>query len=82
MAIVSPVERPAGEHNVGAAQPCFRRQPPVVRYLLGLPSLGWPLVAAGAVKIAYDLLLLTMLKGAPAGGTSAGCAIVAATDAK
>ena len=27
-------------------------------YLLGLSSFGWPLIIAGGVKIAYDVLLL------------------------
>ena len=29
-------------------------------YLLGISAFGWPLVAAGAIKIAYDLALLAM----------------------
>jgi hypothetical protein len=30
--------------------------------MLGLSPFGWPLVAAGALKIAYDLALLTAFR--------------------
>jgi hypothetical protein len=32
--------------------------PLLAGYLLTVSSFGWPLVAAGCVKIAYDLMLL------------------------
>ncbi len=31
-------------------------------YLLGLSSFGWPLLAAGALKIVYDLLPLVTFR--------------------
>jgi hypothetical protein len=31
-------------------------------YLLTLSSFGWPLIAAGVLKIAYDLMLLTFCR--------------------
>jgi hypothetical protein len=30
--------------------------------MLGLSAFGWPLVVAGGVKIAYDLLLLALFR--------------------
>jgi hypothetical protein len=34
--------------------------PALAGYLLALSPFGWPLVAAGALKLTYDILLLTM----------------------
>jgi hypothetical protein len=31
-------------------------------WMLSASTLGWPLIAAGAIKIAYDLLLLAMFR--------------------
>jgi hypothetical protein len=36
--------------------------PALAGYLLGLSTFGWPLVIAGSLKIAYDLLLLAMFR--------------------
>lgn len=63
MAIVSPEERPAAAsitsvpRSVAAAA-----SPSIAGYLLGLSVFGWPLIAAGATKIVYDLLLLAMFR--------------------
>ena len=32
-------------------------------YLLTVSTFGWPLLAAGAIKIVYDALLLTLFRG-------------------
>jgi hypothetical protein len=84
MAIVSPVERPAAASITSVPRSLASAASPLLYgYLLGLSSFGWPLVAAGAVKIAYDLLLLTMFRKVrppeehPLGGSSSP-----ATDAK
>lgn len=59
MAIVEPRERPAAASLTtvprglaGAASPLLSG------WLLGLSAFGWPLVVAGTLKIAYDLMLL------------------------
>ena len=63
MAIVPPVERPAAASITSVPRSLASAASPLLSgYLLGLSSFGWPLVAAGAVKIAYDLLLLTMFR--------------------
>jgi hypothetical protein len=31
-------------------------------WMLGLSTFGWPLLVAGSVKIAYDLLLLALFR--------------------
>jgi predicted MFS family arabinose efflux permease len=36
--------------------------PAVAGYLLSVSSFGWPLLIAGALKVAYDLLLLAMCR--------------------
>jgi hypothetical protein len=36
--------------------------PLIAGYLLGLSTFGWPLIVAGAVKIAYDLMLLATFR--------------------
>ena len=59
MAIVLPQERPAAASITTVPRSLASAAGPVLAgYLLGLSPFGWPLVAAGAVKIAYDLLLL------------------------
>jgi MFS family permease len=63
MAIVPPVERPAAASITSVPRSLASAASPLLSgYLLGLSSFGWPLVAAGAVKIVYDLLLLTMFR--------------------
>ena len=51
--------RRRGERDQRAAQPRARRsRRSLAGALLALSSFGWPLVIGGALKIAYDLLLL------------------------
>lgn len=67
MAIVEPAERPAAatvtsvpRSLAAAASPFFAGS------LLAVSTFGWPLLAAGAIKIVYDLLLLAMFRRVPA----------------
>ena len=63
MAIVPPAERPAAASITSVPRSMASAASPFVSgYMLGLSSFGWPLVAAGVVKIVYDLLLLTMFR--------------------
>ena len=63
MAIVSPAERPAAASITSVPRSLASAASPLLSgYLLGLSSFGWPLVAAGVVKIVYDLLLLIMFR--------------------
>ena len=63
MAIVTPAERPAAAsvtavpRSLASASSAF-----LAGYLLGVSPFGWPLVAAGAIKVIYDLLLLAMFR--------------------
>ncbi len=59
MAIVSPEERPAAASITSVPRSiAAAASPSLAGYLLGLSTFGWPLIAAGVIKIAYDLLLL------------------------
>ena len=59
MAIVSPEERPAAASITSVPRSLASAVSPFLSgYMLGLSAFGWPLIAAGAVKIVYDLLLL------------------------
>jgi len=61
MAIVSPAERPAAASITSVPRSlAAAASPALAGYLLGLSSFGWPLIAAGATKIVYDLLLLAL----------------------
>ncbi|HET8608249.1 MAG TPA: MFS transporter [Burkholderiales bacterium] len=63
MAIVSPAERPAAASITSVPRSLASAVSPFLSgYLLGLSAFGWPLVAAGAVKTVYDLLLLAMFR--------------------
>jgi MFS family permease len=63
MAIVSPEERPAAASITSVPRSLASAlSPTLAGYLLGLSAFGWPLVAAGALKIFYDLLLLFMFR--------------------
>jgi MFS family permease len=63
MAIVPPAERPAAASITSVPRSLASAASPFLAgYLLGLSSFGWPLVAAGALKIVYDLLLLGMFR--------------------
>jgi MFS family permease len=61
MAVVSPAERPAAASVTSVPRSLAAAAGPLVSgYLLGLSTFGWPLLLAGGVKAAYDLLLLTL----------------------
>ena len=59
MAIVTPVERPAAASITSVPRSLASAISPFMAgYLLTVSSFGWPLIAAGALKIVYDILLL------------------------
>jgi predicted MFS family arabinose efflux permease len=64
MAIVTPPERPAAASITSVPRSLAAAlSPALAGYLLGLSSFGWPLLAGGALKIVYDLLLLAAFGG-------------------
>jgi MFS family permease len=63
MAIVTPAERPAAASITSVPRSLASALSPFLAgWMLGLSSFGWPLVVAGGVKIAYDLLLLALFR--------------------
>lgn len=63
MAVVSPEERPAAASVTAVPRSLAAAvSPTLTGHLLAASSFGWPLVIAGALKIAYDLLLLKMFR--------------------
>jgi MFS family permease len=63
MAIVTPAERPAAASVTAVPRSLASAASPIIAgYLLTISTFGWPLVAAGCLKIVYDLLLLTMFR--------------------
>jgi MFS family permease len=63
MAVVSPAERPAAASITSVPRSLASAASPFMAgYLLSVSSFGWPLFAAGVVKIIYDLLLLVMFR--------------------
>jgi MFS family permease len=59
MAIVEPAERPAAASVTTVPRSWAAAASPLLAgYLLSVSTFGWPLLAAGGIKIAYDLLLL------------------------
>jgi MFS family permease len=63
MAIVSPEERAAAASITAVPRSLASAAgPSLAGYLLTLSTFGWPLVAAGAIKIVYDLLLLATFR--------------------
>lgn len=63
MAIVTPAERPAAASVTTVPRSLAAAASPFLAgYMLGVSAFGWPLVAAGAIKIAYDLALLAMFR--------------------
>jgi MFS family permease len=63
MAIVTPEERPAAASITAVPRSLASAASPFLAgYLLSLSTFGWPLVAAGGLKIAYDLMLLAMFR--------------------
>lgn len=64
MAIVLPEERPAAASITSVPRSLAASAGPFVAgWMLGLSTFGWPLVAAGLVKIGYDLMLLAAFRG-------------------
>jgi MFS family permease len=63
MAIVLPEERPAAASITSVPRSLASAASPFIAgYMLGISPFGWPLVAAGAIKIAYDLALLAAFR--------------------
>jgi MFS family permease len=63
MAIVSPDERPAAASVTTVPRSLASAASPVIAgYLLSVSTFGWPLIAAGSLKIVYDLLLLAFFR--------------------
>jgi MFS family permease len=59
MAIVPPEERAAAASVTSVPRSFASAVSPVIAgYLLSTSSFGWPLVVAGTLKIAYDIMLL------------------------
>ncbi len=59
MAIVPAAERPAAASVTTVPRSWAAAASPLLAgYLLSVSTFGWPLIAAGGLKIAYDLLLL------------------------
>ena len=66
MAIVPPEERAAAASVTSVPRSLAAAVSPMLAgYLLSVSTFGWPLVAAGGVKVAYDLLLLAMFRKRP-----------------
>ena len=63
MAVVTPAERPAAASITAVPRSLAAALSPLASgYLLALTSFGWPLVIGGALKAAYDLLLLARFR--------------------
>jgi MFS family permease len=63
MAVVTAPERPAAVSLTSVPRSLAAAfSPALAGYLLGLSSFGWPLVAGGAIKIVYDLLLFVAFR--------------------
>ena len=63
MAIVPPAERPAAASMTSVPRSLASAASPVLAgYLLSISTFGWPLIAAGGLKIVYDLLLLVYFR--------------------
>jgi len=61
MAIVTPEERPAAASFTSVPRSLASAASPFLAgWMLSLSPFGWPLIAAGGLKILYDLLLLAM----------------------
>jgi MFS family permease len=63
MAVVTPAERAAAASVTSVPRSLAAAGSPAISgYLLALSVFGWPLVAAGGLKVIYDLLLLMMFR--------------------
>jgi hypothetical protein len=59
MAVVQPEERPAAASVTSVPRSLASAAAPLLSgWLIGVSAFGWPLVAAGVLKAAYDLMLL------------------------
>jgi MFS family permease len=59
MAVVQPEERPAAASVTSVPRSLATAAAPLLSgWLIGVSTFGWPLVAAGTLKGAYDLMLL------------------------
>ena len=66
MAVVPPDERPAAASLTNVPRSLAAALPPLfVGLMLSHSAVGWPLVCGGALKIAYDLLLLARFRAVP-----------------
>ena len=77
MAIVLPEERPAAASITTVPRSLASSAGPVIAgMMLGASPFGWPLVAAGGIKIAYDLALLATFRKVrpPEEGRASACA--------
>jgi MFS family permease len=72
MSVVRPEERAAAASVTNVTRSlAAAASPTLAGALLGASSFGWPLVAGGALKIAYDLLLLAGFRHRPASAEGA-----------
>jgi MFS family permease len=63
MAVVTPGERAAAASVTAVPRSLAAAGSPVIAgWLLSISGFGWPLVLGGALKIVYDLTLLTMFR--------------------
>jgi len=63
MAIVPPAERPAAASITSVPRSLASAASPFLAgWLLTLSSFGWPLLAAGGIKIVYDVLLYALFR--------------------
>jgi len=63
MAIVQPAERPAAASMTSVPRSLASAASPFLAgWLLTLSSFGWPLLAAGGIKIVYDVLLYVLFR--------------------
>jgi predicted MFS family arabinose efflux permease len=63
MAVVEPDERAAAASVTGVARSVASAGSPVLAgALLGVTTFGWPLIIAGTLKAAYDLMLLSQFR--------------------
>lgn len=64
MALVPPAERTAAASITNVPRSLAAALPPLATgWMLGWSVVGWPLVLAGVIKTAYDLLLLAQFRG-------------------
>ena len=63
MAVVQPAERPAAASITSVPRSLASAASPFLAgWMLTISSFGWPLLAAGSLKIVYDLLLLAFFR--------------------